>query len=230
MLKLILFTWIAASLFIIGCGNNGETNSASELSSKLVVEKESEISPTEIPRTNGNLVENLERIQITEGSVARYKIGESLTWYPDPIVAIGESTQVSGNIVINEIEQSIEGSILVDVSVLKSDKNKRDNWVRRSGGIGTEVTLHITSFEGLFLPLAKIGQIEFVLYGDLEVSGKFINTKWDVSGTLSDTQIQGKAKTALTWEQLGLSKPALPFIISVEDEINLELEFKATRN
>ena len=76
----------------------------------------------------------------------------------------------------------------------------------------------------------KIGQIEFVLYGDLEVSGKFINTKWDVSGTLSDTQIQGKAKTTLTWEQLGLSKPALPFIISVEDEINLELEFKATRN
>ena len=162
--------------------------------------------------------------------MARYRIGESLTWYPDPIVAIGESTQVSGDIVINETEQSMEGSILVDVSVLKSDKNKRDNWVRRSGGIGTEVTLHITSVEGLFLPLAKIGQIEFVLYGDLEVSGKFINTKWDVSGTLSDTQIQGKAKTALTWEQLGLSKPALPFIISVEDEINLELEFKATRN
>ena len=134
MLKLILFTWVATSLLIIGCGNNGETNSDSELSSKLVIEKESEISPTEIPKPNGNLVGNLERIQITEGSVARYRIGESLTWYPDPIVAIGESTQVSGNVVISETEQSIEGSILVDVSVLKSDKNKRDNWVRRSGG------------------------------------------------------------------------------------------------
>jgi len=231
VLKTVLANVAILSLFLLGCGNDPNGISVdSRIVPTLEAEKVAHISPKVVGADTYSANSGSETIGILEGSVARYKIGEVLIRYPNPIVAVGESDQVSGGVVFDENGEVLSGTIAVDVSVLKSDKSKRDNWIRRSGGIGAEITLNVTEIEGLTFPLDKIGEIEFVIVGDLEISGTTVTTRWDASATLSESNVEGKADTSISWDQFGLSKPSLPFIISVEDEITLELEFKASRN
>jgi polyisoprenoid-binding protein YceI len=228
VLKIGVANGFIALLFIVGCGND-----ATELATESVKQQTQQATNVKSLSAEASDAEShsaSEIIQITDGSVARYKIGEVLTRYPNPIVAIGESDQVSGSVAFDEDGDVLNGSITVDVSVLKSDKNKRDNWIQRSAGIGSEIVLNVTEIEGLTFPLAETGDIKFVILGNLEISGRSVRTSWDASATLSGTNLEGKADTIIKWEQFGLSKPSLPFIISVEDEIILEIEFKASRN
>ena len=231
MLKIALANVFIGLLFLVGCGND-PAGFATELSKEQTADMEKvETKPSRVIDLATHSADSVsETIRILEGSVARYKIGEILTRYPNPIVAVGESDQVSGAVVFDENGQVLSGTVAVNVSVLKSDKSKRDNWIRRSGGIGAEVTLNVTKIEGLTFPLKKMGEIKFVIVGDLEISGKSVNTRWDASAIFSETSVEGKADTVIFWDQFGLSKPSLPFIISVEDEIALELEFKASRS
>ena len=231
MLKTVLANVVVLLLFSLGCGNdpNGfsvKSTIAQTSEAEKVEPKSSKVAEVDIHSSDSVS----ETITILEGSFARYKIGEVLTRYPNPIIAVGESDQVSGGVVFDENGEVLSGTIVVNVSVLKSDKNKRDNWIRRRGGIGAEVILKVKELEGLILPLEKTGEIKFVIIGDLEISGTSVATRWNASATLSETNIEGKAETLISWDQFGLSKPSLPFIISVEDEIALEIEYKASRN
>ena len=63
----------------------------------------------------------------------------------------------------------------------------------------------------------------------MTVSGTTVSTSWDTTADFSAGEIVGVAKTSITWDQFNLSKPRLPFIISVDDEIFLELNFKTVR-
>ena len=231
MLKIALANVFMGLVFLLGCGND-PAGSVAELSKEQTTEMEKvETEPPKVTDFATRSTDSVsETIKILEVSVARYKIGEVLTRYPNPIVAVGESDQVSGAVVFDENGQVLSGKLAVDVSVLRSDKSKRDNWIRGRSGIGTEVTLNVTEIEGLTFPLKKMGEIKFVIVWDLDISGKSVNKRWDASATLSETSVEGKADTVIFWDQFGLSKPSLPFIISVEDEIVLELEFKASRN
>ena len=63
----------------------------------------------------------------------------------------------------------------------------------------------------------------------MTISGKTSETNWKVDAEIEGNEIKGKASTSITWEQFSLSKPRLPFIISVEDEIELEIDFIVMR-
>ena len=41
------------------------------------------------------------------------------------------------------------------------------------------------------------------------------------------SEVSGLGSTVITWDEFNLSKPTFPFIISLEDEITLEIEFLA---
>jgi polyisoprenoid-binding protein YceI len=231
VLRTVLVNVVILLLFSLGCGNDPNGSSVKSTIAQTSETEKVEAKSSKVAGVDIHSADSVsETITILEGSFARYKIGEVLTRYPNPIVAIGESDEVSGVVVFDENGEVLSGTIAVDVSVLKSDKSKRDNWIRRSGGIGAEITLNVTEIEGLTFPLDKLGEIEFVIVGDLEISGTTVTTRWDASATLSESNVEGKADTSISWDQFGLSKPSLPFIISVEDEITLELEFKASRN
>ena len=167
--------------------------------------------------------------QIQPGTIARYKIGERLTRFKSPITAIGETEGVEGGIQLEGGNIVGDSIINVDLTILKSDENKRDGWVRRQGGIGQTAKILFKSVNGLQWPLPENGSLKFDLIGDLTISGKSNETNWKVDAEISGDEIRGKAATSITWEQFSLSKPRLPFIISVEDEIELEIDFIVAR-
>ena len=53
---------------------------------------------------------------------------------------------------------------------------------------------------------------------------------WDVLATYNDEGVvEGKAQTNFSFSKFNLTTPELPFLLTVEDEIRLEIDFKVSR-
>ena len=171
-------------------------------------------------------------ISLQPGSIARYKIGEQFVQLPTPITAVGETSGINGEVYFDpsgNISASDASIIVVDVDSLKSDENKRDNWVRRNGGIGSEIVINLTKVSGHTWPLPDFGKMEVIIEGDMTISDVAKPVTWKGILDIAGSDITGSLSTIITWDQFSLSKPRLPFIISVDDEIILELEVIATK-
>ena len=171
-------------------------------------------------------------ISLQPGSVARYRIGEQFARLPTPITAVGETSGINGKVHFNpsgNISGSDASTIVIDVESLKSDESKRDNWVRRNGGIGSEISISLTKVSGHTWPLPDFGKMEVTIEGDMTISDVTNPVTWKGILDIAESDITGTISTIITWDQFSLSKPRLPFIISVDDEIILELEVVAAK-
>jgi hypothetical protein len=52
---------------------------------------------------------------------------------------------------------------------------------------------------------------------------------WNVVSTFANDAVAGRATTTLTFEQFKMTKPTLARLMSVEDKIELEIEFRCQR-
>ena len=162
--------------------------------------------------------------------MARYKIGEQFARLPTPITAIGETSGIDGKVYLNKegyVSDSETSVIIVDVQSLTSDENKRDNWVRRNGGIGSEIAIDVLEISGHSRPLPQTGDMKVSIKGDMTISEITNPVVWEGLLEIENKAISGTISTEITWDQFQLSKPRLPFIISVDDEIILELDVEA---
>ena len=232
---------VILSLFIFACSDSDDDVSVNPSSSVQAVptieadmgDKEKQVESRQ--QKLGYVDDNKETdsdvtLILGEGSAAKYSIGERLARFDTPITAEGITTSLIGELRFDAEGNPTENSLIkIDATSFKSDENKRDNWVRRNGGLGQEITFLVTDFQDLPWPLPSSDSATFVITGDMTVSGTTVSTSWDTTADFSAGGIVGVAKTSITWDQFNLSKPRLPFIISVDDEIFLELNFKTAR-
>ena len=172
-------------------------------------------------------------VSVEEASVARYIVGEELRRLDLPIKAIGETSEVSGSIVFDEDgDVDSDSSLLkVGLSGFRSDEDRRDKWVRTSlfnTGQFPNTELAVTGFEGLPWPLPDSGEATFKLNGDLTIQEVTRPVTWDVTAQFAGGSVTGLAKTMITFDQFELSKPTFAFILSVDDEIFLEIDIVAS--
>ena len=171
-------------------------------------------------------------VSLSGDSAARYVIGEQLVRLPTPIEAIGETPDVSGSVVFDadgKVDSS-QSAVTVGLAGLTSDEDRRDSYVRsRVFNVSTypNAELAVTGMEDMPWPLPESGEVTFVLIGDFTVRDTTVSTEWDVTAQISGGTVSGQAVTVLTFDQLGIPKPSFNFIISVEDEIRLELDIEA---
>ena len=232
---------VILSLFIFACSDSDDDVSVNPSSSVQAVptieadmgDKEKQVESRQ--QKLGYVDDNKETdsdvtLILGEGSAAKYSIGERLARFDTPITAEGITTSLIGELRFDAEGNPTENSLIkIDATSFKSDENKRDNWVRRNGGLGQEITFVVTDFQNLPWPLPSSDSATFVISGDMTLSGTTVSTSWDTTANFSAGEIVGVAKTSITWDQFNLSKPRLPFIISVDDEIFLELNFKIPR-
>ena len=165
------------------------------------------------------------------GNEARYRVREQLANVSLPSDAIGRTSAVSGTIVINPDGSpvSAQSKIVVDITGLKSDRDQRDNFLRRSVlETSTYPTVEFvpTQVTGLPNPLPASGDVTFQLTGDLTVHGTTKSVTWDVTATVTNgSELSGTATTSFTFADFGLQQPRVPVVLSVEDTIKLELDF-----
>ena len=185
--------------------------------------------PAEPVATDGPTV-----FELAEGTIARYKVEEVLanTGFK---VATGETLDVAGSIAFDADGNVIaDGSrIAVQAATLRTDSNRRDGYVRNrtlQTDTWPEVVFVPTSVDGLPASiLDATGSVEFTITGDLTVRDQTREVTWDAMAEFpGDGTATGLASVVFTFEDFGMDKPRVAIVVSVEDEILLELDFFGT--
>ena len=178
-----------------------------------------------------------QKLDIAEGTKARYKVREQLAGISFPSDAVGTTEAVTGTLVVNP-DGSIDATrskLTVDLRTLKSDQQMRDGYIQKN-------TLESEKFPmiefvprratGLPVPIpAGMGaQAGFQLIGDMTLHGVTKEATWNVVATFGNDQVAGRATTTLQFATFNLTKPSLARLMSVDDKIDLEIEFRAKRS
>ena len=180
-----------------------------------------------LERKRGDVV-----VEFVDGSVARYRVKEELARVSLSGEAVGETPDVVGAIVFGADGSVQPGSkIVVDLRTLRSDEVRRDNFLRQNSLESNRFPLAefvIREVSGLSWPLPESGEAEFQLRGDMTLHGVTAALTWDVIASFGPEGVTGRATTRFQFADFDISKPSLFFIISVEDEMRLEVDFNAT--
>jgi polyisoprenoid-binding protein YceI len=165
------------------------------------------------------------------GNEARYRVREQLAGFDLPKDAIGSTKSVAGQIVLGADGKVVKESskVTIQLSDLKSDQTRRDNFLRRNTLETTkypEAQLVPVALEGVLLPIAPGSSQTFSVRGDLTVHGVTRPTTWQVTARGEGKDIVGTAATAFTFKDFSLEQPRVPVVLSVADTIRLEYDFK----
>lgn len=171
------------------------------------------------------------RLEITAtGNEARYRAREQLLGVDFPNDAVGKTNAITGALVFDRDGNIVsdESKIVVDVTGLKSDKERRDGYLQRRTLLTSQyptVTLVPTAVRGLPWPLPTSGDFSFDLIGNLTVKETTHSTVWHVTAVAKDGGFSGNANTSFTFADIGLEKPSVRVVLSVEDTLKLEYDF-----
>ncbi len=169
-----------------------------------------------------------------DGSEARFRAREQLAGRNLPNDAVGATPGVSGTLVLGPNGGFVADAskIVVDLTKLRSDESRRDNWIQRN-------TLQTSQFpnaelapreaSGLPSPLPTAGEATFTLTGDLTVHGVTRPSSWDVTARFQDGQVTGSASTRVKMTDFGMTPPRVGPVLSIDDELTLEVDIRATR-
>ena len=164
------------------------------------------------------------------GNQARYIVNEQLAGRPLRNDAIGSTTAVTGQLVLDRKGKFVADSsaLSIDLASLTTDQARRDNFVRQRT---LEVAQYPTAvlqpreLRGLSWPLPTAGEHSFQLVGDLTLHGVTRSGVWDVKADFAGNRITGTARTHFRFADYNLEIPRLAFILSVQDSIRLEYDF-----
>jgi polyisoprenoid-binding protein YceI len=179
-------------------------------------------------------VDTIHLVLAPEGSLARYRVREQLASLSFPSDAVGETTEVTGEITITALGQVVPevSTFTVNLDSLQSDRDLRDGFVRRNT-LQTDLfplaTFTAREARGLASPLPTSGPVAFQLLGDLTLHGVTQESLWEVSGVVNGDNLTGTASTQFTFNAFGLEIPRVLSVLSVDDLIRLELDFNLMR-
>ncbi|MBM3778103.1 MAG: YceI family protein [Acidimicrobiia bacterium] len=185
-------------------------------------------------------------LELAEGTRARYLVNERLAGVSISSPASGLTEAVTGRIVI-KADGSIDAAnskITVDMRTLKSDQALRDLYLQ--GAVLNTKQFPMLEFvplraEGLPNPLPAGTPFEqnraitipsavgFTLIGNMTFHGVTKEVTWSVVATLLPDTAAGTANATVTFATFGLTKPVIPILASADDNIRLEIEFRAKR-
>ena len=168
---------------------------------------------------------------LAAGSIARYKVEEVLARTGFKI-ATGETDAVAGQVVFDADGGIVaDGSrIVVQAATLRTDSDRRDGYVRNrtlQTDIYPEVVFIPQSIEWQDPPPGELpGTLDFTISGDLTVKDQTRPVTWDATAEFNDDgSVTGFASVQFTFDDFAMDKPSVAIVLSVEDEILLELDF-----
>lgn len=146
--------------------------------------------------------------------------------------AVGETQDVEGAILFNPDGSVDSARSVIDINLLtlKTDEEDRDNFLRNNSLESEKfptATLVAKDVRGLPWPLPTEGEAVFQLISDLTVHGVTKEILWEVTVRFGDDQVTGLAKTNFIFADFDMEKPSAFIVLSVVDDIRLELDFVA---
>jgi polyisoprenoid-binding protein YceI len=178
------------------------------------------------------------RLEVDPGTKISYRVREQLAGISFPDDAVGTTDMVKGAIVIlpdGSIDSS-KSKLTIDLRELNSDQDMRDGYIK--GRVLETEKFPNAEFvprklQGVPSPLPApdraSAQSGFQLTGDLTIRGVTKEVTLNGYATFSRDLVAGRAMTDFTFATFGLPKPQLARLLSVDDKIQLDLEFKFKR-
>ena len=188
------------------------------------------VPPTVTPTPAGP-VETI--VTMEEGTRGRYRVRERLAGRDFPNDAVGETPDASGSIVFNAegVIQPDRSRLTVNVQTLRSDQDRRDRYIR-GNSLETNrfptVEFVVRAAPGLPWPLPRDGEVTFDLLGDLTVHGVTRTMRWEATALFTSDGVTGLAQTNFTFGEFEMEVPSAFIVLSVEDDVRLELDFVAS--
>lgn len=166
-----------------------------------------------------------------DGNEARYRVREQLARISFPSDAVGSTRRVQGQIVFDASGRVITdvSRFIVDLSTLQTDQDRRDNYVRRNTLVTDSFpTLMLVPRQlvGLPFPLPTAGEHTFRMVTDMTLRGVTRPVTWNVTANFTPQGVSGLATTRFDFATFDIPVPRVASVLSVEDDIRLEYQFR----
>ena len=165
-------------------------------------------------------------------SEAHYEVSETFFQGNRLNLAVGRTKAVAGDILIDLTNpaKSQLGNIVIDISQLKSDESRRDNFIRNNGLESAkypQATFKTTSVDGLPAQIKPGDTVTFTLTGDLTVKQTTKPVTWQVTAKLDNNSLSGTAIAQIKLSDFGVG-PIQIAMLATEDNAKLVFDFVAT--
>ena len=170
--------------------------------------------PLPVPAYTGKVV----RLTLAPaGNEARYRVREQLVNLDFPSDAVGVTSAITGALVLDTDGNVVadESRFVIDVTTLKSDRERRDGYLQR----------RTLSKEATMLTVPASGTFAFEMDADLTIRAVTRGVRWQVQAEAIPGGFTGTASTRFPFEAFELMKPRVSVVLSVENEIRLEYDF-----
>jgi polyisoprenoid-binding protein YceI len=172
---------------------------------------------------------------VPDDSQVRFSITEELRGVPTN--PIGVTNQVAGDILVDlsTPANSRVGTIRIDARTLTTDSEFRNRAIRAeilesSKDQYEYIDFTPTAISGLPAQITVGQAVTFQIIGDLKIRDITNSVTFDVTATLtSDDRLEGSATTQVTRAMYNLQIPNAPGVANVSDEVELSIDFVATK-
>ncbi len=170
---------------------------------------------------------------VPEGTEARFYINEVL--FGQPKTVIGVTSDVTGELRVDpQNPDSAEiAAITINARDLTTDNDRRNGAIRRfilqsERDEYQHIVFEPVSVEGLPASVAVGDTFQLQVSGNLTVRDVTNPVTFDVTVTpASESEISGVGVATVNYPDFGLAIPDVPSVTGVEDEVRLEIEFRA---
>ena len=161
---------------------------------------------------------------VGEGSEATFTVGEVLARVPLPIEAVMRTEELSGEIHLD----GRESRITIELQTLESDQANRDRWARgRLFGQHPTGVFILTDATPLPDGFAAGETVTTQITGSVELLGQTIPMTFDIEARDDGDLVLILGKATFTWADIGVETPSSPAVVSVEDEVRVNVLISA---
>ena len=162
---------------------------------------------------------------VGEGSEITFTVGEVLARFPNPIQAVMRTTELSGQINLDGLPSTIQ----VDLQSLSSDQQFRDRYVReRMFPDHPIASFTVDSVTDLPEEFSSGESFQIPLSGTLNINGGDFPLTFDLEVRNDGNVLNVLGRTIVTWEQLNIPVPTARSVVSIENEIHVQILLVST--
>ena len=203
--------WLAPALFV----------SAAVIGIGLVGQGDAESGDLSLPEEVATLTEVIGlNYVVSDGSEITFTVGEQLTRLPLPNDAVVRTSSVSGQ--LNFDGQPSE--VVVDLHTLSSDQSFRDQYIR--GRMFRNSPVAVFTVDDLSNPQDEFFSGETFtqqVTGNLNINGVDVPLTFDLEVRNDGDVLNVLGRTVFTWDQLQIPVPTARIVVSVDDEVSVQL-------
>ena len=170
---------------------------------------------------------------VDSSSKTTVRVREVLAQIRAPGDAVLTATGMKGTFTLNTDGSFTSASkITTDFTTLKSDESRRDDFIKENP---LETRRFPTaefvpkSVSGVTLPLPLSGEMKFTLSGTMTLHGKSKDATFSVTARREGSKLTATAvaQPSFTFGDFGMTVPRVASVLSIEDEIRVEIALVA---